>query len=264
MTNDNQPLPKKKFLISKIDDIKRLIDHTFTEAELQTKLQRSGVLDQRRKAIERATLSASRVDAERHGDTAAIARIDEQIRALGGPKLAFGTSLYKPEAPQPEGKTQQQRLAEINEQNRKLNTQNVRRAQLAELRARKARAAAVERGEAVADPLARVKSIPRTFYDVNNPYPARKPKPAPGDLKKKAEEEEEAAKKKKGRGVGPLPWFTPDGKPRKPLGFEWKRYDRRGYFDPGNRGIFDVVRVRRPCREEVLASYDFEFDVKIC
>lgn len=264
MTNDNQALPKKKFLVSKIEDINRLINHTFTEAELQIKLKRSGVLDQRKNAIERATLSASRVDAERNSDTAAQSRIDEQLRALEGPKLAFGTSLYKPATQQPEGKTQQQRLAEINAQNRRLNTQSVRRAQLAERKARMELMAAVERGEAVADPLARVKSLPRTHYDVNNPHSnRRRPMVKPVDLKA---EEMAAAAKKRSRNATPMPWLTHgnDGKPRKPLGFEWKRYDKRGYFDPGNRGIFDLVKIRRPCWEEVLASYDFDFDVKVC
>ncbi|EGE02593.1 hypothetical protein TEQG_01628 [Trichophyton equinum CBS 127.97] len=48
---------------------------------------------------------------------------------------------------------------------RKLNTENVRKAQLAERKAAKLAAAAVARGEAVADRFARVKTRARTYYE---------------------------------------------------------------------------------------------------
>ena len=159
-------LPTKSFLISKIDAINKLINHRFTEAEIQEKLKRSGVLARKYVSIDRASLHARRKEAEIDGDESQIAKIDAQLAALDGPKLAFGTSLYKPVAPKV-GKTQQERLAEINMANRKANTRDVRRAQLAERKAEALARAAVERGEAVANPFARVKTYAKTYYDAN-------------------------------------------------------------------------------------------------
>ena len=177
MANDAQVLPKKSFLISKINHINRLVKHTFTEEELQKKLKRSGVLQQKQNAIERQTLIVQRHDAERNGDQEAVDEINEKIRALEGPKLAFGTSLYKTPAPAPQGKTQQERLGEINRANQKANSENVRKAEQAEIRLKRAHRAAVERGEAVANPFSRVKITPKTHFDVNNPQTAPRPKP---------------------------------------------------------------------------------------
>ena len=160
-------------MTAKINDINNLINHQFTEAEIQEKLKRSGVLKNKANALERASLYTRRKDAEYIGDHEAVAKIDAQLAALEGPKLAFGTSLLK--AALPTGvKTQQQRLADINAVNRKLNTQNVRKAQQAERRANKAQREAIARGEAVANPFARVKTYAKTHYDVNAPVAARK------------------------------------------------------------------------------------------
>ena len=117
-----------------------------------------------------------RLEAERNGDREAMAKIDEDLRALEGPKLAFGTTLYKAAPSVPKEKSQQERLGDLNRANRKANTENVRKAQLAEQKAKRLHRAAVERGEAVADPFSRVKIVPKTHFDVNNPYAVSKPK----------------------------------------------------------------------------------------
>ena len=160
-------LPTKSALITKIDDINKLLNHKFTEAELQTKLKRSGVLQQKQVTIDRHNLLKRRKDAEHRGDALALESIDVELAALEGPKLAFGTSLVKSEPAVSASKTQQERLAELNRANRKFNTENVRRAQLAERKAEAIQRAAVERGEAVANPFARVKVRATTHHDVN-------------------------------------------------------------------------------------------------
>lgn len=177
MLADDLPLPTKPFLIAKIHDINGLINHQFTNEEIQHKLERSGVLQQRFATIERASLLDRRRKAEARGDEAAVAKCNEALAELDGPKLAFGTSLYK-EAPKSAntGPTQQERLAELNRANRKANTEEVRKAQRAERRAEAIARRAIERGEAVANPFARVKTRPRTTYDANGEHLAP-PKP---------------------------------------------------------------------------------------
>ncbi|MCJ1475150.1 hypothetical protein MMC13_003810 [Lambiella insularis] len=167
MENDGLMLPTKAFLIKKIDDINKLINRSFTDAEIQEKLRRSGVLQRKMVSMERISLNARREEARAHGDEAAMAKIDARLLELQGPKLAFNTSPTKPAIAAPKEPTQQQRLAEVNRNNRKLNTQNVRKAQQAERRAAIKHAAAVERGEALPNPFARVKTVVKTHHDAN-------------------------------------------------------------------------------------------------
>ena len=152
---------------SKLNDINTLINHRFTDAEIEIKIKRSGVYAARYASIERARLNAQRRDAEARFDAEDIAKIDEQLAALEGPKLAFGTSLYKPspKTTSPGGKTQQELLADLNRANRKANTHDVRKAQQMERKAEMLAREAIARGEAVANPFARVKTRAKTHHD---------------------------------------------------------------------------------------------------
>lgn len=169
MADEDLTLPTKSQLIAKIDDINKLLNHHFTEEEIQEKLRRSGVLQNRFATIERAAITARRKAAEARGDEAAIAKLDAELAALDGPKLAFGTSLRKsPSKPAAStGLNQQERLALLNRANRKANTQDVRRAQHAERKAEAIARKAVERGEAVQNPFARVKTRAKVHHDVH-------------------------------------------------------------------------------------------------
>lgn len=170
-------LPTKPFLVNKIDDINRLLNHNFTSEEIQQKLERSGVLQQRFANIERNAVLDKRRKAEARGDEVAVTKYNAELAELNGPKLAFGTSLYKePPKSANTGPTQQERLAELNRANRKANAEEVRKAQRAEKRAHALAQRAIDRGEAVADPFARVKTRPRTQYDANGEHLAP-PKP---------------------------------------------------------------------------------------
>ena len=173
MNEQSLPVPTKPFLISKIADINSLIHHRFTEADIQEKLRRSGVLAQKHSFLERAGLVARRREAEVRGDESAIMKIDADLAALEGPKLAFGTSLHKA-SPQKKEKTQQERLAELNRINRKQNIQDVRRAQLAERKAERLAQEAIARGEATANPFARVKTRAKILHDSADLNPAKK------------------------------------------------------------------------------------------
>lgn len=146
-----------------------MINHQFTEEELQRKLERSGVLQSRTASLDKVAIVNRRRAAEERGDESAVAKCDAELAELSGPKLKYGTSLAEPKvtaAPAPP--SQQERLAELNRQNRKKNTEDIRKAQLAEKRAARLARQAVERGEAVQDPFARVKTTAKTHYDVND------------------------------------------------------------------------------------------------
>ena len=271
MMTERLPLPTRKFIDTKIDEINRLVNHTFTPQELQEKLERSGVLRQKAKAIERQTLLVSRQKAEGAGDADALENIDAALKALEGPKLAFGTTLHKvgPAPPaaaaaapaQPRAKTQQERLADLNAANRRANAENVRRALVAEQRALQAHRRAVERGEALADPFARVKILAKTHFDVNapggavprpraaTPVGAAKPDGNGAPAVKKEEEPEDPAAALKVE--------------LKNATFDWADYDQLAAFAQacrGRNGERGAVFRRKPCVHEILASYDFGLD----
>ncbi|KAM5436995.1 RNA polymerase-associated protein rtf1 [Microsporum ferrugineum] len=155
-------MPTKSMVSNKVADINRLLNHQFTKEELEEKLRRQGTNDNKQLIFSRIQLERRRNEAIANKDEAAIAECDAELARLTGPKLAFGTSLTKPRSSE---KSQQERLAELNLRNQKLNTENVRKAQLAERKAAKMAAVAVARGEAVADRFARVKTRARTYYE---------------------------------------------------------------------------------------------------
>ena len=170
MTDDGKPLPTKPFLELKLRDVDTVVNHSFTDAELQEKLRRSGALAQRAAPIERISINNRRRIAEDRGDEAAIAKCDAELAALNGPKLRYGTFLVDPKVQGPAipaEKSQQDRLAELNARNRKQNKEDVRKAQLAERKAERLSREAVQRGEAVQNPFARVKTYAKTHHDVN-------------------------------------------------------------------------------------------------
>ena len=175
MAADGLTVPTKAFLIQKIDAINKLINHRFTDAEIQEKLTRSGVLQRKHNSIERASLLVRREDARVNGDQESMDKIDAKLLELEGPKLAFGTSLVK-KVVVPKGLSQQERLGEVNRANRKANTIHVRKAQQKERRAEMLNRAAIARGEAVPNPFARVKVMAKIHHDVNEHLKPPKPK----------------------------------------------------------------------------------------
>ena len=170
MEDTGKQLPTKRYLVQKMMNVEAMMHHTFTEAELQQKLSRSGVLNKGSDDIERDAINRRRTIAVQIGDEAAIAKCDAEISALNGPKLLYGTSLVAPQSQLPAAPTQpsqQDRLAELNIRNRKANREDVRKAQLAERKAERLAREAVQRGEALQNPFARVKTYAKTHHDVN-------------------------------------------------------------------------------------------------
>lgn len=157
-------MPTKSMVNRKISDIHYLINYQLSKEELEEKLKRQGTNDNKMAVFQRIQLQKRRQEAIASGDEAAIAECDAEIARLSGPKLAFGTSLVEPRSNE---QTQQERLAEINRRNQKLNAENVRRAEIEEKRAARLKQAAVARGEALPDRFARVKTRARTHYDSN-------------------------------------------------------------------------------------------------
>ena len=178
MSDSGKPLPTRSSLVSKLADFDAVVNHQFTDAELTEKLKRQGVMQSKDAYFERNSINTRRRAAELKSDEAAIAKCDSELAALDGPKLKYGTFLVDPRAKPVvhAGPTQQERLAELNKANRKANRENVRKAQLAERKADRINREAVQRGEAMPNSFARVKTYAKTHHDANeslNPLLAR-------------------------------------------------------------------------------------------
>lgn len=167
MANDNLRLPTMSLINAKLDGINKLLNHVWTDEEINEKIRRSGVFAAKFAGIDRTRLLQDRHRAVEKGDEAAIARVDHQLAALDGPKLAFGTSLSSttPKAPPPKNAAQPERLAAINKANRQAYNESLRKAQLAEKRAEREAQEKIARGEAIANPFARVKTRAKVHHD---------------------------------------------------------------------------------------------------
>lgn len=163
----------KSTLANKVTDINRLLNHKFTNEELNEKLRKQGSLDSKTLVFKRMETEKQLKLAKASGDDEEAEKLQVQLSQLTGPKLAFGSALSKPQGKKP---SEHDRLAEINLRNQKINYENVRRAQLEERKASKKAAAAVARGEAAADPFMRVRTLAKTHHDANGASAVPPPK----------------------------------------------------------------------------------------
>jgi RNA polymerase-associated protein RTF1 len=136
MANEDLKLPQKSFVNQKLDHINKLINHRFTDGEITEKMQRQQALTAKiNREEERRPIEERRKAALATGDDEAAQRYEEELRDIVPMKLALGTSLVKQE-PAYVNK-EQERLAELNRRNQRINSENVRKAQVAEMRVKK-------------------------------------------------------------------------------------------------------------------------------
>jgi RNA polymerase-associated protein RTF1 len=150
---------------SKVADINRLLNHTFTREELNEKLRRQGAFDEKKNVLNRLELERNLEFAKINGNIEEAEKIEAELQKLTTPILSWGTSIVKKEADN--GLSEAERVHQINLRNQKLNIENGRRAQLEERKAAKKAAQAVARGEAAPNPFMRVRTVAKTHHDVN-------------------------------------------------------------------------------------------------
>lgn len=162
-------VPTRRQLAAHVGRIDALVNRSWTEAELTEKLRRSGALAAKYKSVDRNKLTKRLNQAKLLGDVERQEEIKAELAALDGPKLAFGTSLHKtPAQTGPKTLSQQDRLAIINQENRRKNAEEVKAAQLREMREQRRIEAAIARGEdAVVDHSRRVRTRAVLKHDVN-------------------------------------------------------------------------------------------------
>lgn len=163
--------------MTKCADINGLVNRRWTEEELQEKLKRSGALAGRFLPLERNRLTNAVKEAKAQGNTERAEKLQAELDALDGPKLAYSTSLRP--AAKKKVQTQQDRLAILNRANRRKNIEEVRQAQINERRAARQTEAAIARGETVdEDHSRRVKTRAKFKHDVTGKESSATPTPA--------------------------------------------------------------------------------------
>ncbi|EGR47661.1 uncharacterized protein TRIREDRAFT_63678 [Trichoderma reesei QM6a] len=146
--NDGVPLPTKEFLVNKIDDINALINHKWTNEEIKARLAKRNELRKRFDPQERQRLANLVEEAARRGDDQRVEELQAELEKLGRERLAFKTSLGPSKNPEAtKASSEQDRLAERNRENRRLNQEAVRKAQLKEKAKAREIEMALKRGE---------------------------------------------------------------------------------------------------------------------
>jgi RNA polymerase-associated protein RTF1 len=148
---DNLRLPSKKALVAKLDDIHSLLEYQWTDEDIQRKINRTNALQAKFANYGREKIEKRREEAASRGDDITVSKCDAELAALGSGNGASKAVQAAANAAKLNGKqAQQERLAALNRANRKANSEDVRKAQLAEKRVlQKAReeAAAKQRRE---------------------------------------------------------------------------------------------------------------------
>ena len=118
-------------LNDKIDDINKLRNRSWTDRELDEKLQSERELRKMFAPTERNRLANSIEEAKARGDHEKADQLQQKLDSLETPRLAFRTSLTPNKKASP-AVSQQDRLAQLNAENRRRNAEEVRKAQLKE------------------------------------------------------------------------------------------------------------------------------------
>ncbi|KAI1806014.1 plus-3-domain-containing protein [Daldinia bambusicola] len=139
--------PKRPTLDAKIDDINALVNRSWTDAEVNAKIERERSLLSKFTPTERNRLLELIEEAKRRGDDSRVSELQDKLDSLETPRLAFKTSLTPSNKSTSSTPSQQERLAALNAENRRRNVEAVRKAQLMEKAKARQIGARVARGE---------------------------------------------------------------------------------------------------------------------
>ncbi|KAH6655751.1 hypothetical protein BKA67DRAFT_534666 [Truncatella angustata] len=183
LQHEGLSLPKRPSLVAKIDDINNLINRKWSDHELNEKLQREREMRKKYAPDERDRLAKALDDARARGDDAKATELQDQLDSLETPRLAWKTSLSSSSSAKKSSTpnanlSQQERLAQLNIENRRRNAEAVRKAQLKERSKTRDIEARLARGEQVdEDTSRRLRTQPKFLRDEN--APANSPKSTP-------------------------------------------------------------------------------------
>lgn len=156
---DGLKLPTYTPLLSRAKSIHDLVNHSWTSEEITAKIERSGKRKEHWNRLDRARFRNERKHAVAIGDHERVAQIDADLEDMGAIKPPL-TSIHTNNSSKKQPESQSDRIARMNEINRKAELEHRRKVQLAEKRRERL---AAEKG--IVDPFARVKTVTITHHD---------------------------------------------------------------------------------------------------
>lgn len=145
LKKDNMRVPSRKFITQKLDDINTLLNRQWTEDDIQNKINKQRAMAEKHSPANQAKLQLEKLNkrrtiAEEEGDDEEVARCDAEISALQNGQSNGNVShdQHKASPAKASGKTEKQReqdrLAALNNQTRRTNAEEVRKALVEEKR----------------------------------------------------------------------------------------------------------------------------------
>lgn len=185
--NENVKTPLKSVLTSKVDQINNLLTHNWTNEEIKARLARRNELRKRFDPAERERVARLLEEATVAGHEDRTQELQEELDKLGNQRLAFKTSLGPAKSSSYESpaiSSEQDRLAARNKENRRMNQEAVRKAQLRDQAKAREIEMSLSRGQMVEEePSRRLRTKAKFVHDVNeSPAGADGDTPASGVL----------------------------------------------------------------------------------
>jgi RNA polymerase-associated protein RTF1 len=148
--------PSRKFITSKLDDIHALLNHNWTDADIQAKINKQSVMEKKYHPSNAANLQREKINKRRaiaqdEEDAEEVAKCDAELAALENQKLNSGSQPQARDLPpkQTPKKMEHERLQKLNIATRRTNAEEVRKALLEERRViQKARVEAIAKAKA--------------------------------------------------------------------------------------------------------------------
>ncbi|CAK3943634.1 RNA polymerase-associated RTF1 [Lecanosticta acicola] len=139
LRKENMRIPPKKFLAHKLEAIHGLLNTQFTEETLQQKFANQRAMELKHDPVhvakqKRKGIARRRAEAEQNGDEEEIQRCDEELEALDNSASNMNGAVKPKSSPAKAMHTD--RLAQLNQTNRRKTTQDVRNALIAERKQR--------------------------------------------------------------------------------------------------------------------------------
>ncbi|RMZ84477.1 hypothetical protein DV738_g720, partial [Chaetothyriales sp. CBS 135597] len=139
IANEDCRMPTKGQIAAKLEALGKLIHHKWTDSELNAREHRRKALyDKVNRTDEKEQVREELAEARRAGDEQLIEELEEKLANIVPMKLALNTTLAIKDKKKEED-DEAARLAELNRRNLVRDTENIRKAQLAELHKRKAK-----------------------------------------------------------------------------------------------------------------------------
>ncbi|KAJ6440523.1 RNA polymerase II transcription elongation factor Rtf1p [Purpureocillium lavendulum] len=167
--NEGITLPTLQPLLDKVDAINVLLKHDWTSEQIKARVAKRNELKRRFDPAERERVARMLDEAVSRGDEGEAERLQNELDQLSKQRLAFKTSLGPSKLTDTSAvSSEQDWLAERNRENRRMNAELVRKAQLKEKAKTREVQRALSRGEAVIDdPSRRLRTKAKFVHDVN-------------------------------------------------------------------------------------------------